>query len=315
MEEKKRGNPFLILFREEWKNLGNRKPIYFFYLILFVIASAISLMHPLLIGIIFNSIQEEITTNAQMFELIKLIFLILIIEIGFWIFHGFGRVIEELNAFHVYKNYKNEKIRRVLALPLKWHKDHHSGDTIDKLEKGSSAISSYSSNVTYQLVYAVMGLFGSVIILLFFDIVSAIVAFIFSLIVIFFITRIDKILIKRYRETNKINNKESASVYDYIGNITTILTLRLKGTVRKEIDKRIQASYDPIKRAAKLQEIKWSIVDISLAVMVVALLSYRAYTDFNSTGTIMIVSLSIIIGFQLVLQAMQYDIFNAPKSK
>lgn len=42
---------------------------------------------------------------------------------------------------------------------------------------------------------------------------------------------------------------------------------------------------------------------------------YTSQNIFAPTGTIMIVSLSIIIGFQLLLQAIQYDIFNAPKSK
>ena len=40
---------------------------------------------------------------------------------------------------------------------------------------------------------------------------------------------------------------------------------------------------------------------------------YYATADiFAPTGTIMIITLSIILGFQLVLQAIQYDIFNAP---
>jgi len=42
---------------------------------------------------------------------------------------------------------------------------------------------------------------------------------------------------------------------------------------------------------------------------------YASKNILTPTGTIMIVSLSIIIGFQLLLQAIQYDIFNAPKSK
>jgi dolichol-phosphate mannosyltransferase len=42
---------------------------------------------------------------------------------------------------------------------------------------------------------------------------------------------------------------------------------------------------------------------------------YTSRNIYAPTGTIMIVSLSIIIGFQLVLQAIQYDIFHAPKSK
>lgn len=42
---------------------------------------------------------------------------------------------------------------------------------------------------------------------------------------------------------------------------------------------------------------------------------YSSQDLYAPTGTIMLVSLSIIIGFQLLLQAIQYDIFNAPKAK
>lgn len=42
---------------------------------------------------------------------------------------------------------------------------------------------------------------------------------------------------------------------------------------------------------------------------------YASINTFAPTGTIMIVTLSIILGFQLILQAIQYDIINAPKSR
>ena len=41
---------------------------------------------------------------------------------------------------------------------------------------------------------------------------------------------------------------------------------------------------------------------------------YATKNEFAPTGTIMIVTLSIILGFQLILQAVQYDIINAPKA-
>ncbi|MFD1292705.1 glycosyltransferase family 2 protein [Lutibacter holmesii] len=42
-------------------------------------------------------------------------------------------------------------------------------------------------------------------------------------------------------------------------------------------------------------------------------IQYASINQFTPTGTIMIITLSIILGFQLLLQAIQYDIFNAPK--
>jgi dolichol-phosphate mannosyltransferase len=41
---------------------------------------------------------------------------------------------------------------------------------------------------------------------------------------------------------------------------------------------------------------------------------YASLETLAPTGTIMIITLSIILGFQLILQAIQYDIFNAPKA-
>ncbi len=42
---------------------------------------------------------------------------------------------------------------------------------------------------------------------------------------------------------------------------------------------------------------------------------YSSQSIFAPTGTIMLVTLTIIIGFQLLLQAVHYDILKAPKSK
>jgi len=42
---------------------------------------------------------------------------------------------------------------------------------------------------------------------------------------------------------------------------------------------------------------------------------YNRLNIYAPTGTIMLITLSIIIGFQLILQAIQYDIENSPKTK
>ncbi len=39
---------------------------------------------------------------------------------------------------------------------------------------------------------------------------------------------------------------------------------------------------------------------------------YASINELAPTGTIMIITITIILGFQLILQAIQYDVFNAP---
>jgi len=294
---KNRGNPVWNLIKAEWAHLGNRKKIFGYVMGLFVIAGLISLAKPLLIGMIFNKIQQEIGSVAELKVLLYMISLLFVIEIFFWMFHGSGRIIEERVGFMVTRNYTNSKIKKVLQLPLKWHKDHHSGDTIDKINRSSGAVGAFSMYTTFQVVYAVMNIFGSIIVLLFVDYRAAIIASVFSVGTLYMITRFDKKLDKQYIELNKLGNKVSASIFDYISNIVTVITLRLRKSAEKEIDHKIMASWELKKKNAILNELKWGLASVAISVMIVIVLSWKAYRDFTGTGIILIGTLYILYGY------------------
>jgi ATP-binding cassette, subfamily B, bacterial len=296
-EKKKKENPIFNLVREEWRHLGNRKRWFFFAAFFFVIAGAFDLLTPLVIGTVFNSVQNSINTSLELRNLILLIFSLLFIKIGFWIFHGIARYVESRNGFFVHRNYINSKMDKVLELPIKWHKDHHSGDTIDKINKGSNALFSFSSYITFQLIYAVMSIFGSLAILFFVDFKIALFALIYSCVVLFTIFKMDTNLVRYYKALNKKSNKVAAGIYDYISNIITVVTLRAKKTVQVEIDSRLMASNDLSKKSSVLREMKWAFASIMITLMVVISLSFRAYNDFYSGGIIMVGTLYILYGY------------------
>jgi len=296
---KKEKNPIVKMFSEEWKNLGTkkRKRLFVGYISLFFIAGAINLIQPFLIGSIFNSIQQNIISHEDFSRLIFLISSLLLVTIGFWLFHGVGRILEELTGFQVNRSYINNKIKKVLELPIRWHKDNHSGDTIDKINRGSDAISNFAKATTYDIVYAVTNLFGSVIVLLFLDWKIAIFTLGFSLICLSSIILIDRRLIKYYKELNTYGNKVSATIFDYVSNIITVVTLRLKKVVSKDVDKKLADSYSLNKKAVILNEIKWGAVSIAISLMIVIALIFRATTDYKATGIIMIGTLYMLYGY------------------
>ena len=299
MENKtmKRKNPLIGVFMEEWKYLGNRKKTFIFYVFLFVIAGAVSLMTPLVIGLIFNTVQNSINSTIELRRLLFYISLLLVINVTFWIFHGFGRILEERTGFFVYRNYINTKIKQVLELPVSWHKDHHSGDTIDKINRAGEGLSEFSQHFTYSIIYAIMNIFGSLAILFFVDIKIAIFAFVYSIIIILLIMKVDKRLILQYKQLNKKWNKLSASIYDYISNIITVITLRLKKTVSQEIDSKLMDAYNIHKKSVTLNEFKWAFASIAIGVMTVVALMYKSYTDYMATGVILIGTLYILYGY------------------
>lgn len=294
--EKKR-NPLISILKTEWRYLGKYKKRFMLYLFFFVIAGIIGLATPLVIGYIFNSIQNQITTMEELRHLILLIVSLLAIQIGFWLFHGTGRVMETLTGFKVYRNYTNRKIHQVLHLPVKWHKDHHSGDTIDKIKRAGESIESFSEYFTFDIIYTIINVFGSLGVLFFFNAKIAAFALIFSIIVITIIMAVDRKLIQYYKDMNKFSNKLGAAIFDYLSNIITVVTLRLKSTVGKRVDEKIMDVYPTHKKAAYLNEIKWAIGSISLTFMTVVALSYYSYTSFIATGTIMIGTLYILYGY------------------
>ncbi|MBI5803269.1 ABC transporter ATP-binding protein [Candidatus Pacearchaeota archaeon] len=290
-------NVFWNVLKEEWTYLEERKRVFILYISLFTIAGVVELMNPLVIGLIFNTIQESITSQADLRKLLFLISLLLFIEIGFWVFHGTGRILEQRTGFFVHKNYVNTKIKRVLELPISWHKDNHSGDTISKINRADESLKSFSQHVLFSIVYTILNIFGSLFILFFVDPIIAAFAFVFSSMVLFIIMTLDKKLIESYKEINKYSNKLSAVVFDYISNIYTIITLRLKGTVSQEVNDKVLVSYNTEKRAIWLNEFKWGFASIALSLMIVLVLCYKAYTDYNTTGIILIGTLYILYGY------------------
>jgi len=292
-----RKSPIFNVLMTEWEYLGRKRSMFVFYISLFVIAALISLATPLLIGTIFNSIQQNIESQQELRRLLFMISLLLVIQIGFWLFHGTARILEGRTGFYVHRNYVNSKIRKVLDLPVKWHKDHHTGDTIDKINNGAAAISGFSQYTTFQIVYGIVNLVGATIILFFFDLVAGSLALVFSVGVLFMIFMFDRKLSKQYKELNTYGNKVSASVFDYISNIITVVTLRLKKSVKKEIDSRLMASHKLFKKNRVINEFKWGLASTAIALMTVLVLSIKAYTDYNTSGIILVGTLYILYGY------------------
>jgi len=293
----KRKNPIGILIRNEWENLGSRKKNYVIYMFFFFLASIMTLLSPLVIGLIFNAIQEEITSKQELYKLMYMISLLLFVTIGFWIFHTIARILQQITSFSVHRNFTNKKIKKVLELPTKWHKDNHSGSTIDKLNRSRNALNAYSSDITNEALYGVMNIIGSLTILFFVNWKVALFATIFSCIVIFISMKVDKKLIKYYKQINIFSNKMSSSIFDYLSNIITVITLRLKRRVSKEVDDKIMASYRTEKKSIILNNFKWAFSSIAISAMTVAALIYYSYTSYFATGTILIGTLYMLYGY------------------
>ena len=263
------------------------------YIVLFVIANGIFLLEPLIIGRIFNSIQFNSDDPELLGFLIRNLSLLIATTVGFWMFHGTGRVIENSNAFLVRKNYKQTMFDRVLALPIEWHKDHHSGDTIDKINKASDHLHSFASS-TFMIVESSIRFTGAMIVLSIYDWRASIISFITAILAFTTIWFFDKVIRKRYQKIFDAENFLASGLHDYVTNIFTIITLRAKERASKEINRRGLRAYPLVLTNQKTIEIKWFTTSLFIAMMTVTILITNAYFSFKLDGVIMIGGLFIL---------------------
>ncbi len=289
--------PIINILKTEWGYLGKRKKLFVGYILLFVLAGLVELSFPYIIGSAFNSIQNTITSRAELNQLLFKIALLFFVMLVFWILHGTARVLETTTSFYVKKNYINDKLRIIFKLPIKWHKDNHSGDTIDKINRASGALEDFSGQMTYRIAYAIVNFFGSILILSLIDWKIGIFTLVFAIFTLFIVSRVDRRLEAIYKDLNKFSNDFSTAFFDYVSNVTTIITLRLRRTISDELNSKQAVSYKAFKSSTIINEAKWGFASLAIQLMTVVALSYRAYTEFGLTGGIMIGTLYMLYGY------------------
>lgn len=282
-----RDNPIIFLSRKLWEfSAGNRRKV-ILYIVMLIVANAIGTAEPFIIAKILDVIQFEGVTHANISYLLLLASSFVVLQIAFWIFWGPARVMEITNAFLARAKYKLFLLEGTLALPAAWHAEHHSGDTIDKIEKGTNGLYRFGSD-TFQILQGIIKLVSAFVILSFFSLGSGAIVLAMIVLTIFLVLKFDARIIRQYDEINRADNAIAAKVFDVISNVTTVIILRIEHLVTKAIAKKI---YQPMKifhRNTVINESKWTAVSLSGSIMVALVLGMYFYSSLMS-GTAVVI--------------------------
>ena len=291
-----RDEPTAFMLKRFWEfSKGNRDKV-ILYVTLFVFANSIAFLSPLVVGWMLDIIQSEGVTNANIHKLLFIASLFVIIQIAFWIFHGPARVIERRNAYYAKSQYKKYLVDGTLDLPAEWHANHHSGDTIDKIEKGSTALYNFSSN-TYEIIETVIRFFSSFIVLAYFNVSSAFIIIFGMVMAIIIVVRFDKNLRLMYKEVYKAENATSQKIYDIIGNITTIIILRIEQLASSQIWQKISAPFKTFSKSARINETKWFIVSVITGLMTTLILTAYFLKAITLNQAVLVGTVYILYGY------------------
>lgn len=297
MQSTKKGNPLVYLFKKQWEySAGNRKVVARFWG-MFIIARCFHLFtQPLIFAEMLNTAQAEGVNTTTLPKLVVLLALTVVIEILFWALHGPARVMEECNAFLMRARYRKHLLRGVMTLPLEWHSDHHSGDTIDKIEKGTSGLYQFSQ-ASFIVVYMAVQLLGSYIVLAWISPPSAIIVAAMVMFTVFITVRFDRVLVEQYTTLNRAENTISESVFDAISNITTVIILRVERLVFDALGHKIDRPYDLLRRNITLNEWKWFLVSMCCALMTVMVLGAYFWRVHDSNDAVLVGSIFLLVQY------------------
>lgn len=260
------------LWIEVWKYAQGIRSHILFYHLLFLFAMSFDLAIPWLFGQLINTLQKA---DANLFnDCLRLLSMIIGCHFMMWVFHGPGRVIERRCGQLVYIQYIEGMFRRLTELPLSWHQDHHSGSTINRIRTAASALKGFTENsfISFQRV---VSLTGSLIMLASFNPWIGLISFIGTAISLSVIVLLNRRMTQAIHEVNEAGHQANATFYDFVGNMVSIVILRLQDFSRRTLDAKNRHTLPPFMREAYLNEWRYFFGTMfAIATMATILLGY-----------------------------------------
>ncbi len=300
-------SPIVYLTAKLWQySAGNRKSL-IAYCIMFFIANAVSLTQPLIVAALLNEVQSRGLSQENFGYLIFLSSLFLIRGLIFWLLHGPARVMENRNAFMACNNYRRYLLDGVLLLPLAWHNEHHSGDTIDKVQKGASGLYGFGAE-SFRIIVVSQFFIGSFLALMFFDVGAGFIVLAMTTLTIFVITQFDKRLEDQYSRLNRCYNGISEKIVDVITNVTTVVILRIEKLLLKSITNKMTEPFGLYHQNSKLNELKWFLVSIIAKTMVFLVLGYHLSSHLYWGSPLVIGTFFALYGYATSVEEAFFDL-------
>ena len=256
------GGNLAFLVRTVWLNADkrDRRRMTLFYGLLLV-ANIILSLQPMVLAQIINAAQRggaDALKRALVWS-----GLYAGLTLMFWLLHGPARVIERRSAFSVYRRFVTGLYAKVTDMPLRWHQDHHSGGTINRVNKAGKTLFQFASE-QFVIIQIFVRFAASIGALAFYSWWVAAASLAFSFTTIFLLRLFDKKLIPLVHAANEKEHHLNAGLYDYIGNIVTVLTLRLQSNTGAEIQRRYEEMRKPFWREVVINEWKWGVLSVLL---------------------------------------------------
>ena len=247
------------LYATFWRHTAGSRGLLGAFLTLLLLAQIVRLAIPYLFGEAVNALQ---TSGAQDLGTAGWYMALMMgAAVLGWAMHGPGRVMERFVALRVRGRFADALYARLMALPLVWHDRNHTGETIQRMSKATAALFGFSQ---HQFIYLqnLVNLLGPIAALCVISAMTGAAALAGYAALAVLLVWFDGTMVRLLTEENRRERRYAAALTDCVGNISTVLTLRLQGATRRVLGDRLDHLFEPIRRHIVVNEAKWCVVDL-----------------------------------------------------
>ena len=271
------------LYATLWRHAEGRRGKVVVFVVLLVMAQVVRLTIPWFFGEAVNALQAQGTEGITR---ARNDLLLMLAAVGVaWTMHGPARIVERFTALVVRERFADALHAKALALPVRWHEQHHSGDTLHRMTRATSSLASFAQS---QFIYLqnTVSVVGPIAALFLISRATGAAAMAGYAAIGYFVVRIDAFMVLLVREENRAERRYNSALVDCLGNIGTVLTLRVQEPMRRMLRSRLLAVFAPLRRNIVFNEVKWGGIDLLNGGMRTGLVALYAWLDWHQRGTI-----------------------------
>ncbi len=286
------------LYRHLWRYAQGARLQLVAAMTLLVTSQVIKLLVPWLAAQAINALQSG--QPGALAAAARAVALILLTYAATWALHGPGRILERSVGVRVRQGLTDALYDKLTQAPLAWHDRHHSGEMQHRVGQASQALYGFAQN---QFIYlqAVVNFVGPIVALWLLSADTGALAILGYLVVAVVILRFDGALMRLAERENQAERRYSTGLIDFLGNIATVIGLRLQAGTRRLLRRRLDAVFVPLKRSIMLNELKWCVVDLLGISLTWGLVAAYVWHDIGSGAALLIGSVFMV--YQYAQQA------------
>lgn len=295
--------PYINLIRTVWQNGTRWHRSIIGYYCAYIIAQGLLSLAPYAFGRTIDLLQHF--SPDKFHQVLFWLILGVILHPLFWFFHGPARVVERNVALKIQQAFMLNIYQKLTQLPLKWHQNHHSGDIITRINRACNALKKFAEE---QFIYieTVVRFLISIGFLFWISIPIGCLSLLTCILATTAVVLYDRKLVLLYERGNEAENYVGSGLFDYISNMTTILTLRLGPLTSSNLIKRLASIWPFYKPEVVLNEVKWFVMNMIVTVLQAIILIGFILIQLQELNAILIGTVVMIFRYQWDLSEVFY---------